>query len=153
MSFRQKWSDELKAAIVADALQGGRNAVQVHARVVAGKLPGQPAVAMPLGTVRYIIGQARSELEVREQAGAGPMAALEVIAERLQVCAARQEKLYRNRLARGKAKPGELAAVARDVREVVALVKALERPAPTGTARPARRDDGDDFIGGLAAVK
>lgn len=150
VSFKRKWPENLEHAVVSAALDHGRDAPTVQRMVAAGELDGFKAYPVPLGTVRIWIGNARRELRAREIATQAPGTVLDVVLGQLLAGVKRDGDRYARRSKRGQTKPGEAAALAKDVREVAAAIKAAQEPATKREAAPAPTPDAD-FLGRLAA--
>lgn len=157
MTFTERWTQDQRDAVIAAALDHKLTAPRVAEMAAAGTLPGPGAVlepfAMPLGTVRSVVGDERRERKAREVAAMAPNEVLGDIVGTLAAELRRQTQLFKSRSARGKAGPREMRELAAAARELVALVRAVQPPASSpARKRPgAQRDGAGDFLEQLAA--
>lgn len=157
MAFTERWTQDQRDAVIAAALDHNLTAPRVTELAAAGGLPGPGAIlepfAMPLGTVRSVVGDARRERKARELAAMAPNEVLGDIVGTLAAELRRQTELFRRRSARGKAGAREMRELAVAARELAALVRAVQPPASSGKKRAGESRDapGRDFLEQLAA--
>lgn len=147
MAFVSRWSADLKSGVFAAVFDHGLSARAAWQLAQTGQLPqtvpGQPRAGaqpdLPLGTVADWCRHERIRRQRVEVARGAPDAVLGDTVARLIAVHEREVRRAEVLSSRGKLARGELAKIARDGREIVALQRAVQ----TGSSgAPVPRSNG-----------